>query len=301
MLEKSQLPLTVGVLVTNYNSWDLALACIKATLELCGTRLDKIMLLDDCSPTAPPSISDERFELVRNETNLGFARTLNKGVTLLGTDLVIHFDADARPLTDFLEIVAATFSLDPLLAVLGFRAVDENNNPMPSHDKEPNAWSLLLGQQFYARHQAFLERGERRVCAWMCGIAIRRTTFEELGGFDEQFDLLDLDLEFGMRVNRSRWKTKIDTNLVIFHTGGGTPMLVSHRLLRFYRNRWLLLRKHHKITYPKFARSIILARLKLEYWLLRISGTFLFPNAEVRQDKLSGRKRLIRHCQENYL
>ncbi len=291
---------TVGVLVTNYNSWDIAFACINATLDLCGTRLDRVMLLDDCSPTTPPYVTDARFELVRNQTNLGFAKTLNKGVAMLGTDIVIHFDADAKPLNDFVATVVTEFSQDPSLAVLGFRAVDENNDSMPSYDKEPNAFSLLLGQQLYARSQAFWERNERRICAWMCGIAIRRTAFDDLGGFDEQFDLLDLDLEFGMKVNRSPWGTKISQDLVIFHKGGGTPMLLSNRLLKFYQNRWLLLRKHGKIVHPKFVRGAILARLKIEYLLLHTLGAVLFPNAEIRQDKLDGRKRIIRHCQENY-
>lgn len=292
--------LSVGVLVTNYDSWDLALSCIDATLKLCGDKIDKIILLDDCSPTNPPYVPQSRFEIIRNETNIGFAKTLNKGFAVLGTDIVIHFDADARPLNDFLETVVAEFTQDPSLAVLGFRAVNENNGPMPSYDKEPNVFSILLGQQLYARHQAFLERNERRVCAWMCGIAIRKTAFDEIGGFDEQFDLLDLDLEFGMRVNRSCWKTKINHDLVVFHKGGGTPMLLSNRLLKFYKNRWLLLLKHSKIKNPKLAKAFIVLRLKLEYLLLSIAGTLLFRENVIRQDKLSGRKKLIRYCQEYY-
>lgn len=291
---------SVGVLVTNYDSWDLALSCVDATLKLCGDRLDKIVLLDDCSPTNPPDVPQNGFEIIRNETNLGFAKTLNKGFAVLDTDVVIHFDADACPLNDFLETVVAEFTQYPSLAVLGFRAVDENNASMPSYDKEPNAFSLLLGQQLYARSQAFWERNERRICAWMCGIAIRRTAFDELGGFDEQFDLLDLDLEFGMRVNRSLWRTKISQELVIFHKGGGTPMLLSNRLLKFYRNRWILLRKHHKITQPRIAKNVILTRLRLEYLLLSVAGVILYPNTEIRQDKLSGRKRIISHCQQSY-
>ena len=293
-------PLSVGVLVTNYNSWQLARQCVEAHLKLHGDRLARVVLLDDASPTPPPFESDGRFELIINPQNLGFAANLNKGVALMNTDIVLIFDADARPLAPYLDEVRAAFGADPDLALTGFATVDEQNNPTPSSDKEPNVWSLILGQAIYARLGRWLELPEKRVCLWLCTLGVRRETFEQLGGFDEKFDLLDVDIDLSMRVHRAGKHLRLLENVRAFHTGGGTPMFLSHRLLRFYANRWRTLVKHDKMRWPKLAKFAILLRLQLELNVLRLLGRRLFPDAEVRRDKLEGRRRIIRYCRAHY-
>lgn len=292
--------LSVGVLVTNYNSWELARQCIEANLQLHGDTLARVVLLDDASTTPPPFGSDGRFELIINPKNLGFAANLNQGVKLMGTDIVLIFDADARPLRPYLDTLLREFHSDVQLALVGFSTEDEQGNPTPSTDKEPNAWSLILGQAVYARLQRFIERGETRECLWLCALAVRASAFDELGGFDTDFDLLDVDIDLSMRVHRSNYHLQARDDLLAFHTGGGTPMFLSHRLLRFYANRWRTLRKHGKMKSPQLCKFAILLRLQIELNVLRLLGTRLFPDAAVRRDKLEGRRRIIRYCRTHY-
>ena len=299
-IERDKAELTVGVLVTNYNSWELARQCVEAHLELHGDRLARVVLLDDASPQPAPFESDGRFELIINPKNLGFAANLNQGVTLMGTDIVLIFDADARPRDPYFDRVVAEFSADPDLALTGFATINEAGAPTPSSDKEPNAWSLILGQALYARLGRFLELPEKRVCLWLCTLGVRREIFEQLGGFDEGFDLLEADIDLSMRVHRANKRLKLLDDVVAFHSGGGTPMSLSSRLLRFYANRWRLLVKHDKMRFPQFYKSLILLRLRVELAVLRAAGKRLFPDAAVRRDKLEGRRRIIRYCRTHY-
>ena len=292
--------LSVGVLVTNYNSWHLARQCIQANLAFHGSELSRIVLLDDASPTPPPFEADG-YELICQDRNLGFAANLNRGVRMFDTEIVLIFDADARPLQPYLQELKQAFASDPRLAVLGFATRDEAGRPTPSWDKEPNLWSLVLGQALYARWQHLLERRESRICPWLCAFAVRREAFDQLGGFDQEFDLLDVDLDFGMRVHRSGWKLWSHPDLLAFHTGGGTPQLVSKRLLRFYANRWRTLRKHGKIKFPRLCRFVILLRLRLELGLFRLMGRRWFPDPEIRRDKVEGREAIIAYCQKHYI
>lgn len=292
--------LSVGVLVTNYNSWELARQCIEANLQLHGDALTRVVLLDDASTTPPPFESDGRFELIINPKNLGFAANLNQGVRMMGTDIVLIFDADARPLRPYLNTLLHEFDSDAQLALVGFSTVDEQGNPTPSTDKEPNVWSLILGQAVYARLQRFIEHDEKRECLWLCALAVRATAFEELGGFDTDFDLLDVDIDLSMRVHRSNYHLQARADLLAFHTGGGTPMFLSHRLLRFYANRWRTLSKHGKMKSPQLCKFAILLRLQIELSMLRLLGTRLFPDAAVRRDKIEGRRRIIRYCRTHY-
>ena len=291
--------LSVGVLVTNYESWQLARECIEANLALHGDALSRVVLLDDASPSSPPFHACG-YELIRNTENLGFAANLNQGVRMFDTDIVLIFDADARPLLPYLDTLRQEFASDSRLAIVGFRTQDEVGRPTPSWDKEPNAWSLVLGQALYARLQRVIEWRETRICPWLCALAVRRDTFDELGGFDEAFDLLDVDIDLGMRVHRAGLHLKSHHDLLAFHTGGGSPQLVSKRLLRFYANRWRTLRKHGKMKSPRLCRLAILTRLRLELSILRLFGCRLFPDPTVRRDKLEGRERIITYCKRHY-
>lgn len=290
----------IGVLVTNHNSWDLAGHCVAKNRALCGEKIDRLLLVDDCSTTPSPPPMDCEFELIRNESHLGFAKTLNKGVRALGTDIVVIFDADAFPLHDYVDAVRAEFEQAPALAALGFRTVDREGKPTSSCLQEPSALSLILGQRLYAIYQAAFEKNETRSCLTTCALAVRSAAFTELGGFDEELDWLDVDLSLSMKINRSHWRLKAAPRIVAFHQGGGTPTATAQRVLSFYQNRWPLLRKFDKLKNPPLAKRFIVARLRFEYLVLRLAGTILFRDTDRRLDKIAGRKAIIHYCLENY-
>ena len=165
--------------------------------------------------------------------------------------------------------------------------------------KEPTKWSLILGQALYARvpHRAITPAN---VCAIAGCMATRIKAYRNVGGIDENFDMLDLDLDYSMRLRRNNWKVVADPSIKVFHVGGGTPQLQRHRLLRFYKCRWYLLRKHGRIRNPALARTVILMRLRFDVLILKLFGPYLFPNPEILADKVIGRQNLIAYCRDNY-
>ena len=102
------------------------------------------------------------------------------------------------------------------------------------------------------------------------------------------------------RSRRSGWRVAIDPSLTAFHVGGGTPQLQRDRVMRFYKTRWYLLRKYGLITHVAFARTFVLARLRLEKFFLQSFGRILFRNADVLADKILARESLITYCRDHY-
>ncbi|HKV06515.1 MAG TPA: glycosyltransferase [Thermoanaerobaculia bacterium] len=287
---------SLGVVVTNYNTWDLVVRGVE-NVRTHGAGADRVLVVDDASATPPPLGLDA--EVLANPENLGLVRSLNRGLRAVGTDLAVLFDSDAWPLGPFAGRLCQLFADDPQLAIVGFVTVDEAGHPTASSETEPDAASLVLGQRLHALWlRLFPGRGPQNV--FTCAMALRLEAFRELGGFDEAFDWLDLDHDLCMRARRAGWRVIQAPDLVAFHRGGGTPQSTSARVLRFYKTRWLLLRKLGKIRHPRLVRALVLARLRAEYLLLALAGRLLFEDRAALADKLAGRRTVLRYCAENY-
>jgi GT2 family glycosyltransferase len=291
--------LSIGVLVLNYNTWDIALRAIGAAIELEFPSTTEFVLFDDGSPTPPPDNIDSRIRVIRNDVNRGFASALVVAFPQMKSDIVVLFDSDAFPLVPFADRVRRQFGADERLAQIGFQSQDENGVPTESLMKEPTKWSLLLGQAFYA-HVPKLPMTPENLCAIAGCMATRLTAYREVGGIDANFDMLDLDLDYSMRLRKNHWKVVADRAIKVFHVGGGTPQLQRKRLLRFYKCRWYLLRKHGIIRNAGLARTMILMRLRFDQLILNLFGKYLFPDPEILSDKLIGRRDLIAYCSSNY-
>lgn len=290
--------LSVGVLVLNYGTWDLALRALHAALRIEQDHVLEYVLYDDGSISPPPQGIDSRIRLIRGERNRGFGPALPVAFSAMTADIVVLFDSDACPLTPFARKVREHFERHARLGQLGFRAQDECGAQTESFFNEPSPWSLILGQALYARVGKKKPQPDR-LCVIAGCMATRIEAYRRVGGFDPQFGFLDVDADFSMRLRRDGWQIEVDPSIKAFHVGGGTPQAMRERVLHFYKSRWRLLRKHRLLTRPRLARAFILARLACELAILRLFGRLLFPDRAVRNDKILGRKALLAYCRAN--
>lgn len=292
--------LSVGVVITNHDTWPLAIRCAESVLTH-DPHVDDIVVLDDASHEGPPAGVSSRVRIERNATCLGLVRTLNRAVAMLSTDIIVVFDSDAYPLEPFTQIVRTAFSAEESLGILGFRTFDEKGFPTSSAESEPNVASLLLGQRLHLLARRIGVKGRSRpLCVYTCAMAMRRSMFDAIGGFDEQFDWLDLDHDLCMSAWRQGWRVAQADELRAYHVGGGTPQATSARVVRFYRNRWLLLRKHGKIRWPRAVRWAVATRLAAEYVALRAGALAWQGTQACAEDKLKSRIESLRVCFTEY-
>ncbi|MGB6686600.1 MAG: glycosyltransferase [Terracidiphilus sp.] len=292
--------LSLAILVTNYNTWEIAKRCVDACFQQDRGRFDRLLVYDDCSTEESAGEFPESTQLYKGCPNLGLTKALNVAFGMVKEDIVVLFDSDAYPTTPFCDSVKDLFAEDPQLGLITLRTIGRTGKPTQSFAAEPNVWSLLLGQNLYAKMERWLADRSGRIVVFTCAMAVRKCAFDELRGFDEAFDWIDLDLDFSMRMNRSRWRVEIAPGPRVFHEGGGAPQLTRKRVGRFYKNRWYLLNKFHRIRMKKVVKALILARLYIEYTILRVAGKLLFSDETIRNDKVMGRRELIRFCTDTY-
>ncbi len=292
-----EVPVRIGVVITNCDTWGLTLRCLDRLAPF-RAALSDVVVVDDASVYPDPDRLPHGVRLLRNPGRLGYGRSLDRGIRGLDADVAVIFDSDAYPTSDFAAEIHSLFGADPRLAIAGFRTVDEKGRPTGSHEMEPGVACLVLGQRLHALWSRLVRRRQGAFHIFSCAMALRKTAFEALGGLDLSFDFLDLDTDLSMRARRAGWTVIHAPALAAFHVGSGSPQKTSERVLRFYRNRWRLLRKFGKIRHPRLVRALILARLSAELLALRVLGPLVVREPETLADKLAGRRRVLEYVRQ---
>lgn len=291
---------TLGVLVTNYETWDLTRRCLDHVLSH-GEGVDRILVVDDASSSPPPNDLDPRIELLINEQNRGLPASLNVGLREIGADLVVIFDSDAYPISPFADRTRTTFAQRSDLAVLGFETVDEQGERTGSWDREPGVMSLVLGQRLYRIYLRMLRPiPAKAISVYTCAMALRRSAALEIGGFDEGLDWLDLDHDLCIRLRAAGMGIDREPRIRAFHTGGGAPQSAAERVMRWYATRWRLLSRSGKIRHPAAVRGLVTLRLRAELLLLQVAGRLLIRSPERLKETIEGRTRLLAYCRQHF-
>ncbi|BBM84879.1 glycosyltransferase family 2 protein [Candidatus Uabimicrobium amorphum] len=286
-------PLSIAVLITNYNTWEFTHRCVEKIYEYGVDRIEKIVIVDDASTHTCQKEFPSMVEVVRNEKNCGYVASVNIGMQYIREDLVVLLDSDAYPVMNIFETLTQNFVEDPSLGAMSLHLVDEKGQVTGNHERVPNCWGLILGQKIYGKLRGKRKENAPFVC-YSCGVVIRREAFFSIDGFDESFDFLDGDIDFFMRLRLKGWRLKISNDLRVFHVGGGSPQSTAKRVLRFYRNRYKFLDKHKLLPTKYILHPILFLRHLAEYILLCSLGIFLYKDREILKDKKKSRKLLLK-------
>jgi glycosyltransferase involved in cell wall biosynthesis len=127
--------LALTVLMPAYNAEAYINAAIDSILAQTFTNFEFI-IIDDCSTDATvdniSGYNDPRIRFYHNETNIGIAATLNKGVALAKTDIIARMDADDISYPGRLEYQLQYLAKNPQLALLsgGTRIINDPGHPI---------------------------------------------------------------------------------------------------------------------------------------------------------------------------
>jgi GT2 family glycosyltransferase len=144
--------------------------------------------------------------VIRLPTARGPAAARNAGAAVASGDLLFFVDADVVVPADAIARIQRAMAESDLDAVFG------------SYDRTPAAPGFI--SQFKNLVHRFVHQQANDVAKtfWSACGAIRRPTFERLGGFDERYaDPSVEDIELGMRLTRAGGRIRLEKSLEVTH------------------------------------------------------------------------------------
>jgi GT2 family glycosyltransferase len=183
-----------------------------ATLEACVVAIR--------SADEPP----EELVVVRDRVHVGPAAARNEGARRTTGEVLVFVDADVVVHEDAFSRLRAAFDADPdLKGVFG------------SYDDEPLAPGVVSRFRNLLHHHVHQTSAGPATTFWGGIGALRRETFEGVGGFDEQrFRVPSVeDIELGMRLHERGAKIILDPHVQGTHLKAWSlPEMVRTDLLR---------------------------------------------------------------------
>jgi len=251
----------VDIIIVNWNSGGLLRACLASMTgaEPLAGMVDRLVVVDNASSddslrALPAGLP---LTLMRNDRNRGFAAACNQGAAGSGTPWLLFLNPDTRALPGWLSRPLAALDRPDLadVGILGVRLLDEEGRVARRCARQPSPGRLLGAMLGLDRLLPGLVRphfmtewdhGDSRDVDQVMGayFLVRRSAFEQLGGFDERYFLYYEDADFARRAAAAGWRSHYLAEAAIHHRGGGvTDQVKGRRLHQLLRSRNLFVAK----------------------------------------------------------
>lgn len=215
--------MSIDVVIPNYNGVELVKKNLPKVIYEMKKHKGKIIIVDDCSQgeefrklddfVSTQKKTGKQIQLLRNERNLGFSSTVNRGVKESDADFIVLLNTDVSPINDFLD--AAVADLVENQNLFGVGMMDKSIE---------GGKTILRGRGLASWQKGFLQhkRGEvdNSDTFWVSGGSsiIRRELFIKLGGLDTLYDPFyweDIDLSY--RARKSGYDLLFEKRSIVEH------------------------------------------------------------------------------------
>ncbi len=218
----------IDVIIPVYKGLHQTRRCIDSVLRSVQTTSFEIVAVDDASPDADITrylgelVRQRRITLVRNESNLGFVQSVNRGMALNPDRDVVLLNSDTEVANDWLDrLVRGAYAYPDIGTVTPF----SNNATICSYPFEGWAGGVpgTLGLAALDRLFASTNAGRTVDLPTAVGfcMCIRRACLVQVGLFDAQrFGRgYGEENDFCMRAAGAGWRNVLAGDVFVYHEG----------------------------------------------------------------------------------
>jgi N-acetylglucosaminyl-diphospho-decaprenol L-rhamnosyltransferase len=265
----------VSVIVVSYNTREhlgRSLASLAGGYE--------VIVVDSGSTDGSRELVRERFpdvRLLELPDNRGFGAANNEGMKVAAGRYFLISNADAWPLGDGIERLAAFADANARTGVVGPRLLNPDGTLQRSVRGFPTRWRIAT-EYFFLRklaprsralnafYGAGFDHGSVLEAEFLMGavLLLRRDAVDEVGGFDESFFMFSEEVDLCYRMRTAGWSVVFYPGAEFVHVGGASTRPEWGRMYREQlRGHLRFLAKHEGLERAEQARRLLVAALRL--------------------------------------
>ena len=248
------------IVIASWNTRELLRACLES-IRRSRARPLEVIVVDDASTDGSADMVAAEFAevaLLRQDRNLGFAPSTNRGIERARGEWVLLLNADTELDREALGILEAWLEAEPRYAAAAPRLVHPDGSTQRACMAFPNLRTALffatpcerwwpdsreLRRYFVRDFDHATDRDVEQPPA-AC-LLIRRGVLAELGGLDEDMPLFFSDVDLSKRMAGRGLATRFLAAARVLHHVGASTGQHPGRLAAWHADRLCYYRKHH--------------------------------------------------------
>jgi N-acetylglucosaminyl-diphospho-decaprenol L-rhamnosyltransferase len=222
----------VAVAVVSWNTRDLLRECLGSLAGEVDAERAEAWVVDNCSTDGSPEMVAAEFpwvRLLRPERNLGFGPAVNEVAARTSTPWIAAANADIALHPGALERMLAAGDADPRCAAVAPRLLLDGGETQHSVHSFPTV--TLSASVYSGLPRAIPALGDRlliegawrserpRTVDWAHGalLLLRRSAFEEIGGFDPEQWMYAEDIDIAWRLREAGYRVRYEPRATVDH------------------------------------------------------------------------------------
>ena len=270
--------MNLSIIIVNWNTRDLLAKCLASIFAYPPSSQFEVWVVDNASSDGSTNIVSQDFpqvRLIRNSSNLGFARANNQAIRQATGRYVLLLNPDTKVMPGALPVLVAFMDESPTSGAAGPRLLSPDGKLQISSHPSPTLlrefWRLfhldnLRPYSVYAMHAWDLVHPRPVEVLQGACLILRREALDQIGLLDEDYFIYSEEVDLCYRLKKAGWQTYwVPESEVIHFEGQSTRLVAREMFLQLYKSKLLYFRKHHgsmtALTYKAILFSAGIARL----------------------------------------
>jgi GT2 family glycosyltransferase len=274
-------PVKVSAVIPTYNGRGLIERCLDALAT--SDAVDDVIVMDGGSTDGTDEVA-ARWDGVRvlRRDGTSFASRQNEGVAAARNDMVLLLNDDAFVDPETPRRLAEVLLEHPRVAVVGARLRWEDGRDQRSAGRIktlPGSVLMTLRlNRLAGRFRRPAVRPDPETGLWhtewvpLSAGLVRKSAFDEVGGYDERFSFYSFDQDFALRLKKAGWKTVVRSDAGAVHVKGGSTKRKKpgYWFVQYHQNRFVYLQKWYPRTWRLYAALwAVRASVHIAIWRAR--------------------------------
>ena len=237
----------IDIVIVNWNSGQHLQKCLNAL----NGHQGPITVIDNHSTDGSADGPwGDHVTLIRSPLNLGFGAGCNLGARSGQAPFILFLNPDVVIVPPDIASLAAILRDDARIGACGPGLSDHTGQIQNTCSAFPRTRDLLgriLGlDRARLVTPAFVSAGKGRVDQVMgAALMIRRSAFDQLGGFDPRYFLYFEEVDLLRRLTNAGYQTHYAPEITAHHTGHGSSGAIKSRRLELWLNSRLIYTRQH--------------------------------------------------------
>jgi len=233
----------VTAVIVSYNVRDLLLRCIRSLKD---DGVERIVVVDNDSRDGSAEAVEQHepdVEVVRTGANLGFGGGANRGAALATTPYVLVVNPDVVVDPGSTKVLVAVLDEEPDVGLVAPRIDTPEGELYPNVRRFPDMVDaaghaflhFLWPSNPFSRRYKMLDWDHATAADvdWVAGthFLVRRTAWDEVGGFDEDFFMYGEDVYLCWSLHRAGWRVRYEPAARVEHAIGQSTDQTPYRMI----------------------------------------------------------------------